>query len=111
MTEYTVGVKRDLNSRGGSVFMHDQLRVGSKLPIVPPRNNFPLNEDADLVVLLAGGIGITPIYCMAQRLIERGRRGSYIIPAARGWTRHFSTNSRNIRTRISISTTRKAAGF
>jgi ferredoxin-NADP reductase len=73
LTEYIVGVKRDLNSRGGSVFMHDQLRVGSKLSIAPPRNNFPLKEDADLVVLLAGGIGITPIYCMVQRLTERGR--------------------------------------
>jgi tetrachlorobenzoquinone reductase len=72
-TEYTVGVKRDLNSRGGSLFMHDQLRVGSRLSIVPPRNNFPLKEDADLIVLLAGGIGITPIYSMVKRLIERGR--------------------------------------
>ncbi len=74
LKEYTVGVKRDLNSRGGSIFMHDQLRVGSRLPIVPPRNNFPLKEDAELVVLLAGGIGITPIYCMVNRLIERGRK-------------------------------------
>lgn len=74
LKEYTVGVKRDLNSRGGSIFMHDQLRVGSRLPIVPPRNNFPLKDDADLVVLLAGGIGITPIYCMVNRLIERGRK-------------------------------------
>ena len=73
LTEYTVGVKRDLNSRGGSVFMHDQLRVGSRLSIVPPRNNFPLREDVDLVVLLAGGIGITPIYCMIKRLIDRSR--------------------------------------
>lgn len=74
LKEYTVGVKRDLNSRGGSVYVHDQLRVGSRLPIVPPRNNFPLKEDTDLVVLLAGGIGITPIYCMVNRLIERGRK-------------------------------------
>ena len=72
-SEYTVGVKRDANSRGGSVFMHDQLRVGMKVMLVPPRNNFPLKEDADLVVLLAGGIGITPIYCMVKRLIELKR--------------------------------------
>jgi tetrachlorobenzoquinone reductase len=73
LAAYTVGVKRDLNSRGGSVFMHDQLRVGSKISIVPPRNNFPLKEDADLNVFLAGGIGITPIYCMVNRLAQRGR--------------------------------------
>jgi ferredoxin-NADP reductase len=84
LTEYTVGVKRDANSRGGSIFMHDQLRVGSTLNILPPRNNFPLKEDAEHVVLLAGGIGITPIYCMIQRLIEKGR----------SWELYYSCRSR-----------------
>ena len=83
-SEYTVGVKRDANSRGGSVFMHDQLRVGMKVKLIPPRNNFPLREDADLVVLLAGGIGITPIYCMVKRLIE----------LKRPWQLHYSCRSR-----------------
>ena len=83
-SEYTVGVKRDANSRGGSVFMHDQLRVGMKVTLVPPRNNFPLKEDADLVVLLAGGIGITPIYCMVKRLVE----------LKRPWQLHYSSRSR-----------------
>ena len=84
LTEYTVGVKRDANSRGGSVFMHDQLRVGSKIAIVPPRNNFPLKEDSELVVLLAGGIGITPIYCMIERLIAKERP----------WELYYSCRSR-----------------
>ena len=84
LAEYTVGVKRDANSRGGSVYMHDQLRVGLKLKIVPPRNNFPLKENADLVVLLAGGIGITPIYCMLKRLITLGRP----------WELYYSCRSR-----------------
>ena len=83
-SEYTVGVKRDANSRGGSVFMHDQLRVGMKVTLVPPRNNFPLKEDAELVVLLAGGIGITPIYCMVKRLVE----------LKRPWQLHYSNRSR-----------------
>ena len=82
--EYTVGVKRDVNSRGGSLYMHDQLRVGSKLSIVPPRNNFPLKEDAELVVLLAGGIGITPIYCMITQLIAKERP----------WRLYYSCRSR-----------------
>jgi ferredoxin-NADP reductase len=73
LSQYTVGVKRDANSRGGSIFMHDQLRVGMMLKLVPPRNNFPLKEDAPLVVLIAGGIGITPIYCMVKRLVELKR--------------------------------------
>jgi ferredoxin-NADP reductase len=84
LTHYTVGVKRDANSRGGSVFMHDQLRVGASVHIVPPRNNFPLKEDAELSVFVAGGIGITPIYCMVQRLIALGRN----------WELYYSSRSR-----------------
>ncbi len=70
---YVVGIKRDRTSRGGSIFIHDQLRVGQVLKIGGPRNNFPLKEDAAHTVLIAGGIGITPIWCMAQRLQKLGR--------------------------------------
>lgn len=65
---YVVGVKRDPNSRGGSKFMHEQLRVGTILDLSAPRNHFPLAEGATHSVLFAGGIGITPILCMAERL-------------------------------------------
>jgi ferredoxin-NADP reductase len=67
---YTFGIKRDPASRGGSRFMHDELRVGRTIKISAPRNNFPLKEDASHTVLIAGGIGITPIRCMVQRLLE-----------------------------------------
>ena len=70
---YVVGIKRDRGSRGGSAYIHEQLKVGQTLEIGGPRNNFPLNEDAAHTVLIAGGIGITPIRCMAQRLAKRGR--------------------------------------
>ncbi len=70
---YTFGIKRDPASRGGSRFMHDELRVGRTIKISAPRNNFPLKEDASHSVLIAGGIGITPIRCMVQRLLERER--------------------------------------
>ena len=70
---YTVGVKRDPASRGGSRYIHDELRVGRILKISAPRNNFALKEDASHTVLIAGGIGITPIRCMVQRLLERER--------------------------------------
>ena len=70
---YTVGIKRDPASRGGSRYVHDELRVGKTLKISAPRNNFPLVEDASHVVLLAGGIGITPIWCMVQRLQKLDR--------------------------------------
>jgi tetrachlorobenzoquinone reductase len=82
---YTVGVKRDPASRGGSRHIHEELRVGTALKISAPRNNFPLKEDAARVILFAGGIGITPIWCMVQRLEQLGR----------SWTLHYSARSRD----------------
>lgn len=70
---YVVGVLKDRASRGGSRWMHEQLRVGMQLAISPPRNNFPLHEAAEHTVLIAGGIGITPLLCMARRLRDLGR--------------------------------------
>src|SRR5262249_21896402 len=48
------------------------LRVGDVLRISPPRNNFPVNETARHSLFIAGGIGITPIWSMLQRLLETG---------------------------------------
>jgi tetrachlorobenzoquinone reductase len=70
---YTVGVKRDENSRGGSRYIIDQMKVGDQIKISTPRNNFSLVENAEHAVLIAGGIGITPIWCMAQELAALGR--------------------------------------
>lgn len=81
---YVVGVKRDPNSRGGSVYIHDQLKVGARLRLAPPRNNFPLREDAAQTVFIAGGIGITPIWCMIQRLEALGR----------SWALHYACRVR-----------------
>ncbi|MCH8858535.1 MAG: ferredoxin reductase, partial [Proteobacteria bacterium] len=84
LKEYTVGVKLDPNSRGGSLYMHNQLRAGIEIQIESPRNNFPLIEDAEHVVLFAGGIGITPITSMVKRLVELGR----------SWELYYSSRSR-----------------
>jgi len=65
---YVVSVLRDRASRGGSRCVHHDLRVGMDLTITPPRNHFALNETATHTVLVAGGIGITPLLCMARRL-------------------------------------------
>ena len=70
---FVVGVKRDINSRGGSRCVHDDLKAGSVLQVGGPRNNFELKEDAPHSVLIAGGIGVTPIACMVQRLRVLGR--------------------------------------
>lgn len=70
---YVVAVLKDRKSRGGSRCVHEQLRVGATLTISTPRNNFALTEDAAHSVLVAGGIGVTPLLCMARRLKALGR--------------------------------------
>lgn len=63
----------DIHSRGGSAYIHQVMRIGDELDISLPFNNFQLKEDANHTVLVAGGIGITPLYCMLNRLIKLGR--------------------------------------
>lgn len=70
---YVIGVLRDKASRGGSRAVHDQLRIGMPLSISAPRNHFPLDETASHSVLVAGGIGVTPLLCMARQLSKLGR--------------------------------------
>lgn len=70
---YEIAVAKDVNSRGGSRYVHEALRVGGVVQISAPRNAFPLVEDASLSVLIAGGIGVTPLWAMAQRLEALGR--------------------------------------
>lgn len=65
---YVVGIQKDPASRGGSRHVHDTLKVGDKVSISAPRNNFPLAEAAPHSVFFAGGIGVTPMFCMVQRM-------------------------------------------
>lgn len=75
---YVVAVLNDRRSRGGSRFVHEQLRIGQVITIGKPRNHFRLNEEAQRSVLLAGGIGITPIYAMVRRLAALGREAHLV---------------------------------
>jgi vanillate O-demethylase ferredoxin subunit len=70
---YVVAVHKAPTSRGGSRYVHEQLRAGTSMEVGGPRNSFALVEDAPLSVFIAGGIGITPLWCMAQRLQALGR--------------------------------------
>ncbi len=70
---YLIGVKRDPKSRGGSLFMHADLQEGDVLSIGSPRNHFPIAPEGQRFILLAGGIGITPLLCMAMQLIRTGK--------------------------------------
>ncbi|ABM58872.1 PDR/VanB family oxidoreductase [Verminephrobacter eiseniae] len=69
---YLIGVKREAASRGGSASMHERVRTGDLLAVSAPRNTFPLCPQAAQHLLLAGGIGITPLLAMAQALAARG---------------------------------------
>ena len=69
---YLIGVLRDPSSRGGSLAVHDSLQEGDVLQISTPRNHFGLAHEAKKHLLLAGGIGVTPILCMAERLAMTG---------------------------------------
>jgi ferredoxin-NADP reductase len=65
---YVTAILRERMSDGGSVYMHDMVSVGDVLAAVGPSNNFPLAEDGRQHLLIAGGIGITPILAMCHRL-------------------------------------------
>ncbi len=65
---YCIAVKREVASRGGSARMHDRVREGDVLTIGVPRNNFRLREGDGPALLIAGGIGITPLLSMALQL-------------------------------------------
>lgn len=66
-SRYMIAVLRDPQSRGGSIGMHDRFKVGDSVKISDPKNHFPL-VPAKRSLLFAGGIGVTPLLCMAERL-------------------------------------------
>ena len=69
---YLIAVKREAASRGGSVAMHERVSEGASLVVGTPRNNFALVPGASHHLLIAGGIGITPILAMARHLLATG---------------------------------------
>lgn len=71
-TSYRIGVRREELSAGGSAFIHG-LQSGDRVTVTVPKNNFPLQTGPGEIVLLAGGIGITPIASMASELASTGR--------------------------------------
>lgn len=69
---YLIGVKREARGRGGSFALHQRVKEGDLLAIGSPRNAFALSTDARHHLLLAGGIGVTPLLAMAQQLAHDG---------------------------------------
>ena len=80
---YVIGVLREAESRGGSIWMHEEVKEGDTLKVTLPINNFPLQEDAAEHILIAGGIGISPVLAMGYRLRDLGAK----------FTLHYCTRS------------------
>jgi vanillate O-demethylase ferredoxin subunit len=79
-----IAVKREPASRGGSAYVAESLRIGARLRISVPRDNFRLEPADGRVILVAGGIGITALLPMARRLEDEGR----------DWALHYAVRSR-----------------
>lgn len=81
---YEISVLHTLDSHGGSKFVHEKLHEGALITISHPTNLFPIDLRAGKHLLFAGGIGVTPIMCMADQLAISGK--NYEI--------HYSTRTR-----------------
>ncbi len=79
---YCIAVKREADGRGGSISLVDNTEVGSCLNITAPNNEFELVE-APAYLLIAGGIGITPIYSMWKRLLDDEHANVQLVYLAR----------------------------
>ena len=80
---YVIGVLRQDDGRGGSKAMHTGVRAGDLITISKPRNNFSLAEAANQYILIAGGIGVTPMMAMVEKLKS----------TAANFTMHFCARS------------------
>jgi ferredoxin-NADP reductase len=83
-SRYVVAINKDAASRGGSSYIHATLRAGDLLTVSHPKSNFALDESARHSVLIAGGIGITPLLSMIRRLGALGR----------SWELHYAARTR-----------------
>lgn len=81
---YCIAVALKEQGQGGSRFLHERVRTGEALRVSAPRNHFALVSDPAPSVLIAGGIGITPVWAMAQTLESQGRP----------WELHYGARSR-----------------
>lgn len=81
---YRIAVKREEAGKGGSVSLIDQTEVGARLEIGAPRNDFNWVEGAPAYILIAGGIGITPIRSMARHLAGQGHANVRVFYMTRG---------------------------
>lgn len=72
LTHYEIAVLLAEDGSGGSRFLHEEVRSGFLLEVTGPRNDFPFVPSAQHSILIAGGIGITPILCLCRELKRSG---------------------------------------
>jgi vanillate O-demethylase ferredoxin subunit len=84
---YQIAIRRSEESRGGSVYWHDRIKVGDRLQISYPKNHFPLSFKAKHHVFFAAGIGITPFLAMAADLKKNGHSSFEL---------HYATPSKDL---------------
>ncbi|MCU1529648.1 MAG: hypothetical protein JWP75_3411 [Frondihabitans sp.] len=83
---WRIGVLREADGRGGSVWLHDELSAGDRLTVAGPRNHFEFEPHRGTSYLfVAGGIGITPISAMAEAAAKAGV----------GYSIHYAGRSRS----------------
>jgi tetrachlorobenzoquinone reductase len=94
---YVIAVNKDVAGRGGSKLVHETTRVGDLITISKPKNNFELRENANHSVLIAGGIGITPLLSMIRRLEAIGRSWELFYAARTGSAAAFLDELNSLR--------------
>ncbi|PPF52528.1 oxidoreductase [Rathayibacter sp. AY1C2] len=94
-SHYAIAVRREPGGRGGSRSLHDDVRVGDVLSSAPPANTFALRPAARYL-LIAGGIGVTPIRAMAAELRAQGSAVQVVYlsrtPEDTAWLDEFSAD-------------------
>jgi len=81
---YLVAVKRDAAGRGGSILLHDQIRVGQEIGVSLPRGGVDLSDPTISHRFVAGGIGVTPFLSAVAALQRAGRSDFMLHLVARG---------------------------
>ena len=98
---YQVAVLREPGGRGGSAFVHDELGAGQRVSLDGPRNHFTL-VDAKRYLFVAGGIGITPILPMIERVAEAGREWQLVYGGRTRSSMAFTADLRRHEGRVTI---------
>ncbi|MEY2660050.1 MAG: hypothetical protein RLZZ123_1222 [Pseudomonadota bacterium] len=80
-TQYVLAVALAAQSRGGSNHMHQKVQLGHTLEVGQPRNLFPMADTEEPVLLMAGGIGVTPLLAMAREREAQGRGWRMVLAA------------------------------